>query len=81
MDFLSFTLNDKKSNNFLHYKLVKKNNTYLADDKIDLGNIILQKALTLKDPINLPLYFGAGLMLEFFLSFIIIFFKNALKNK
>jgi hypothetical protein len=42
-------------------------------------NIILQKALTLKNPTSLPLYFVFGLILGSFLSLPIIYLKNILK--
>ena len=57
----------------LNKRLVK-----LENDQFNY-NIILQKALTLKNPINLPLYFALGLILGSFLSLIIIYLKNILK--
>ena len=60
--------------NYLNKRLIK-----LENDQFNY-NIILQKALTLKNPINLPLYFALGLMLGLFLSLVIIFFKGILKN-
>jgi LPS O-antigen subunit length determinant protein (WzzB/FepE family) len=59
--------------NYLNKRLIK-----LENDQFNY-NIILQKTLTLKDPINLPLYFVLGLILGSFLSLIIICLKNILK--
>jgi LPS O-antigen subunit length determinant protein (WzzB/FepE family) len=59
--------------NYLNKRLIK-----LENDQFNY-NIILQKTLTLKDPINLPLYFVLGLILGSFLSLIIIYLKNILK--
>jgi hypothetical protein len=50
-------------------KLIK-----LENDQFNY-NIILQKALTLKDPINLPLYFVIGFILGLFLSLGIVFLR------
>jgi len=61
--------------NSLNKKLVK-----LENDQFNY-NIILQKALTSKNPINLPLYlyFILGLTLGSILSLVIIYLKNILK--
>jgi LPS O-antigen subunit length determinant protein (WzzB/FepE family) len=59
--------------NYLNKRLIK-----LENDQFNY-NVILQKALTLKNPINLPLYFALGLILGSFLSLIIIYLKNILK--
>ena len=63
--------------NYLNKRLIK-----LENDQFNY-NIILQKAVTLKNPINLPLYFALGLILGLilgsFLSLIIIYLKNILK--
>jgi hypothetical protein len=59
--------------NYLNKRLIK-----LENDQFNY-NVILQKALTLKSPINLPLYFALGLILGSFLSLIIIYLKNILK--
>ena len=59
--------------NYLNKRLIK-----LENDQFNY-NIISQKALTLKNPINLPLYFALGLILGSFLSLIIIYLKNILK--
>ena len=72
----------------LFYKgtiVISENLNYLNKQLIKLENyqfnynIILQKALTLKNPINLPLYFALGLILGSFLSLVIIYLKNILK--
>ena len=60
--------------NYLNRRLIK-----LESDKLDY-NVISQKSTTSPhNPISLPLYFASGLMLGFFLSLVIIFFKNILK--
>jgi LPS O-antigen subunit length determinant protein (WzzB/FepE family) len=59
--------------NYLNKRLIK-----LENDQFNY-NIISQKALTLNNPINLPLYFALGLILGSFLSLIIIYLKNILK--
>ena len=59
--------------NYLNKRLIK-----LENDQFNY-NVILQKALTLKNPINLPLYFALGLILGSLLSLIIIYLKNILK--
>ena len=61
--------------NYLNKRLIK-----LENDQFNY-NVILQKALTLKNPINLSLYFVLGLILGSFLSLIIIYLKNILKYK
>ena len=55
--------------NYLDKRLIK-----LENDQFNY-NIILQKALTLKDPINLPLYFVIGFILGLFLSLGIVFLR------
>ena len=59
--------------NYLNKRLIK-----LENDQFNY-NIISQKALTLKNPINLPLYFALGLILGSLLSLIIIYLKNIIK--
>jgi LPS O-antigen subunit length determinant protein (WzzB/FepE family) len=59
--------------NYLNKRMIK-----LENDQFNY-NIILQKALTLKNPTSLPLYFVLGLILGSFLSLIIIYLKNILK--
>jgi LPS O-antigen subunit length determinant protein (WzzB/FepE family) len=59
--------------NYLNKRLIK-----LENDQFN-NNVISQKALTLKNPINLSLYFVLGLILGSFLSLIIIYLKNILK--
>jgi LPS O-antigen subunit length determinant protein (WzzB/FepE family) len=59
--------------NYLNKRLIK-----LENDQFN-HNIILQKALTIKNPISLPLYFALGLILGSFLSLVIIYLKNILK--
>ena len=60
--------------NYLNKKLIK-----LEDDQFNYINIT-QKAITLKNPIILPLYFALGLILGLFLSLGIILFKGTLKK-
>jgi len=66
-------------------KVISENLHYLNKQLIKLENdqfnynIILQKASTLKNPINLPLYFALGLILGSLLSLVIIYLKNILK--
>jgi LPS O-antigen subunit length determinant protein (WzzB/FepE family) len=66
-------------------KVISQNLDYLNKRLIKLENdqfnynIILQKALTLKNPTSLPLYFVLGLILGSFLSLVIIYLKNILK--
>jgi len=59
--------------NYLNKRLIK-----LENDQFNY-NVILQKASTLKNPTNLPLYFVLGLILGSFLSLVIIYLKNILK--
>lgn len=59
--------------NYLNKRLIK-----LENDQFNY-NIILQKALTLKNPRNLSLDFVFGLILGSFLSLVIIYLKNILK--
>ena len=66
-------------------KVISENLYYLNKRLIKLENdqfnydIILQKALTFKNSINLPLHFVLGLTLGSFLSLVIIYLKNILK--
>ncbi len=59
--------------NYLNKRLIK-----LENDQFNY-NTILQKALTLKNPKSLNLYFVFGLILGLFLSLAIIYLKNILK--
>ena len=59
--------------NYFNKRLIK-----LENDQLNY-NTILQKALTLKNPKSLNLYFVFGLMLGLFLSLAIIYLKNILK--
>ena len=59
--------------NYINKRLIK-----LENDQFNY-NVILQKALTSTNPINLTSYFVLGLILGSFLSLIIIYLKNILK--
>ena len=56
-------------------KLLQK----LENDQFDYNYILDKKIIFENNPLNF--YFAIGLFVGFFLSFIIIFFKNSLKIK
>jgi hypothetical protein len=78
-------VNDPEALFYKGTKVISENLNYLNKRLIKLENdpfnynVILQKALTLKNPTSLPLYFVLGLILGSFLSLIIIYLKNILK--
>jgi hypothetical protein len=73
--FYEGTIVISENHNYLNKRLIKFKN-----DQFNYY-VILQKALTLKDLIILPLYFLLRLILGSFLSLIIIYLKNILKIK